>query len=1477
MNITPLATPETPTTRSSELHATEFTNHDGTTIVRLVPTELLKAEELALASVGLNRGDDQIVGRTITRAVGFPAWPIITDPDNAQHALNLVRHLEWAKRNAEHNPRRIKERFDELITSLTNSAPHFVPTLLEELSRIFINVGNTNFARQYFGKAREIERAYGITIDAERHAAMFTEFANFGIIGAREFTAEAKSAGERMEPQAAFDYFLQLSIARSRAGTGAYVGLARDLRKLAKAAGMSAFDADKALIEGIIEFSGFREASAGFFRRIKLSLPKIAAESARCRAALLKGRPRELSLDQYFTILHETGAFAELAADKEDLAEWLVEFITTEYCSSYYYRQRHRSQKLIDAVVLAGDHMAGKTLPLYNNSIDLDLIDALCANNIVWDLQDVRHFRWVDWFDDKTYEDPSTSRRDLSGVVHHEQLRDCLLNSIPVGLIAGDNLDRILATPALRELCSKRLDQFAAGCDRLTGFGPEWNHFTHTVLSHLTDPRVVDINTEAAEKLFNIDPVAELQARLRNGIVEELTWPAVEQSMSRLLADAPQEAAVEFFETYPAVAIRLGEKIEIIDGDQVIARGTVPADASVNAIYQVGEHVATFYRQKYWNHYSCWSGEAPVLDRDLDSYRSLMDGCSIPTPEGRLAGCGMLSYPHQLKDYGGQVLGTGPYYRFASHAQIDDDAAIEPVGRGESIPGVDLTDLPMSPPLSTYRFLSRQSTIVPVQPTTRDSLCGTLNGQHISIVFRGPYEGNGHPGHVWTPLGSFTSKHSIMGAIRKPGGGVWLLDEYYYRGRGFYDPETDQHVFSGANTVNLNYVCRLPLSAYHQLRPRDEDMSVRLRNVSYEQAAMLLESPTAEVVEQEFGTDPVLGTAILQVVTKVQDLTNWLATKGHEAEEEKPVEREVSLEASDILWQAIPGRYANSYVRCIGMWNGGILSTLLANPGETNPELDEVMEASKEWWELLGKEKIIVVAISALSNDPGAVIELCEWLLDATEAGLFASGWQHCRLVEKSGQQTAEWRQGAWVYSYGRYYNENLHAIMRPEHKGIAELRTVTDPDRPDLSMDKQEFMDSVAAIKTWAEQRKQQVEEQPEDTQVLFGGSLLADAAAQLSNDTILLPETAKYVLHGLKDYSSRSWQSTVLDKAGRAELGFTQVAERAALTQVRGIGDIEWLLASGVDESFPTKGINVDKMRDYLLERYGAPIMKPTVRQLNEAKKLGLFADYITHAISPNLGLPSLLVAEKAGKYLQVLLYLAHEMDLSDPNRAMFATKLVELKEFAAQQTWKGLGTMELGGDYDQKGFNGIVTHESQTIRVLLEGLLDGFVEGLGVVGGVGVGFDPCVSVPGLVVEVSEVLGVSLDCARYFLQVLALVCPSDVCVRRWNGWGSGDIRGVGEVLAGRGLLVGGRRSGAGRSWFLPGGWLSGVAGSCGVEVWKVSLFLVWGDVVFRPVVGGCPPLGSVGELFTVAWERYKNGDKPGFEEITTSRYQRR
>ena len=701
-----------------------------------------------------------------------------------------------------------------------------------------------------------------------------------------------------------------------------------------------------------------------------------------------------------------------------------------------------------------------------------------------------------------------------------------------------------------------------------------------------------------------------------------------------------------------------------------------------------------------------------------------------------------------------------------------------------------------------------------------------------------------------------------MGAIRRPGGGVWLIEDRPYRGRYFYDSDTDHQAFGSTRHSaegQASYIYDLPLSAVHQLRPRDEGMSGRLRNVSYEQAAMLLASPMAEVVKQEIGADPVLGVAILQVIAEVQELSRWLATARNPVQNNPPAPRQVSDAASKVLWQAKPGHRVNKQKRRIGPWDGGPLPWLFAHPGEIPSHKEWVSHA---WYELIGREKVIVAAISTPSNDPGAVIELCEWLLDMAASGVFASGWHYHQLDDEPESETLEWRQGTLVYRT-RY---DLHALTRLKD---------TSTEQPDLSMDKQEFVDSVAAIKAWAEQRTKR----PGDKKTLFGGGSLADAATRLSDGTILLPETATYLLHGLKNYFVWEWPRTVLGKAGRAELGFTRVTERAVLTQVWGFDDLEWLLASGVDDSFPARGLNIDTMRDYLLKHYGKPLVALTAWQINDLKRLENNDQMIIHAISPRLGLPQIYESERAGHYLEALLYLAQELDLSDPNRARIATKLRDLREFAVQQssTWDRLGTMPLGCDYHNDAFTPKYNHSSQTIRVLLEGLLDGFVDSLGVVGGVGVGFDPCVSVPGLVVEVSKVLGVSLDCARYFLQVLALVCPSDVCVRRWNGWGSGDIRGVGEVLAGRGLLVGGRRSGAGRSWFLPGGWLSGVAGSCGVEVWKVSLFLVWGDVVFRPVVGGCPPLGSVGELFTTAWERYKNGDKPGFEEITTSRYQRR
>ena len=199
-------------------------------LVRLVPQELVPAEDLALATLGLHPADlepanqqptnpkpvdptpitDQkatapkptLIGFVPTRAVGFPAWPILTDPDNTLHALNLVSDIQWIRRNARTHVKRVKERVDKLTNQLQASAPHFVPTFLEEIARIHLEADHASYAKQYFSKAREVERNHILPVDMQRHQQAFREFTALEVVGSREMTDEAHNAAEYLEPEA---------------------------------------------------------------------------------------------------------------------------------------------------------------------------------------------------------------------------------------------------------------------------------------------------------------------------------------------------------------------------------------------------------------------------------------------------------------------------------------------------------------------------------------------------------------------------------------------------------------------------------------------------------------------------------------------------------------------------------------------------------------------------------------------------------------------------------------------------------------------------------------------------------------------------------------------------------------------------------------------------------------------------------------------------------------------------------------------------------------------------------------------------------------------------------------------------------------------------------------------------------------------------------------------------------------------------
>lgn len=140
-----------------------------------------------------------------------------------------------------------------------------------------------------------------------------------------------------------------------------------------------------------------------------------------------------------------------------------------------------------------------------------------------------------------------------------------------------------------------------------------------------------------------------------------------------------------------------------------------------------------------------------------------------------------------------------------------------------------------------------------------------------------------------------------------------------------------------------------------------------------------------------------------------------------------------------------------------------------------------------------------------------------------------------------------------------------------------------------------------------------------------------------------------------------------------------------------------------------------------------------------------------------------------------------------------------------------------------------------------------------------------DPSVSVPELVAEVATSHGLGEDAAGLYLQLLALPDPTDRNCARWTGWKPARVKKArAELAAAAHLVVEAKRARAGRTLFLPCGWLDLKSPALPVEIWKQGLYPVRGDA---PVV----PLLPVPELFRRAWDRVRAGDGPAYEELTT------
>jgi hypothetical protein len=146
-----------------------------------------------------------------------------------------------------------------------------------------------------------------------------------------------------------------------------------------------------------------------------------------------------------------------------------------------------------------------------------------------------------------------------------------------------------------------------------------------------------------------------------------------------------------------------------------------------------------------------------------------------------------------------------------------------------------------------------------------------------------------------------------------------------------------------------------------------------------------------------------------------------------------------------------------------------------------------------------------------------------------------------------------------------------------------------------------------------------------------------------------------------------------------------------------------------------------------------------------------------------------------------------------------------------------------------------------------------------------------DPSRSAPALVAEVAGALGVGPDAATIYLQLLALPDPTDRNVARWTQWRPARLKAARAELAATDHVVTAKRARAGRSIFLPGGWLALKAPHLPLERWKIALLV--GDEGGVSDLGIVIPVAPPPRLFGLAWDRVRAGDGPRFDELVTDR----
>lgn len=893
-------------------------------VVRLVPGTLGEAEDLALEFLGLARtADAPVVGQVRRETLGFPAWALVNDPANGHHALALVKDIERLGRQARTRAGAAKEGFDDLGTRLGRAVPHFLPTYYEQVARLFLQAENTTYAASFFGKAREAERVHGLVVDEDRQRAVFLEFAFAGALTVKALRQYVRDLVARLDPADAWAQFRRLLVERCAAGMPPYAALPQDVRALVKAAGLDRESAERELVADLIGSPGVVRAPASFWTAYRPAVVALAHRDPAVRARLLGFFPETFTENGgrdadgergWLALLAESGAEELLTtlalpdhpdasgASGEDApsvspADWLGRWEAHRRRSS---ATADRSPETLALVARAADRLRADGRPVelfqgrWQRTADLDILDLCVASGIpVAEPGDeglgatqppgFALGRWL--------ADTAPGARDLAALARRPVFRALL--SRTVGELGGGRgqrlsdagMARMAAHPVLsgvlREWLTARAEEYTAARG-LPGM--------QTALNKLSGFRAVaaEVAPEAVRLLEAHDVVPLLAATLRTGILDELGWPALDETYAELAAEAAAASSsnrhhrserVGVTGAWPALILNTLERAVVVGPEGVLLRHTLRLPATVDHWrtsafrYVDGELLVIWWedgkQRGYWSHRPAevFTVGGEQIPRWGGSGAS--DEVCLPLPGGgRATGgkalhAGDTALPPQRAVIGD---GTGLWrdgHQGRQRVWLEYDPATGTHGRA-SLPAFLRTGVQ-----DGTRLLTEHCQVLPLQPgleTTPFGTDGTVLGRWVRRTVTEPGTAAPADGHrivAGTPDGrTATLPYPLcadcapvpLGALALPGGSRPVV-ALHHRSVEAHPTDTDgtggtlwsvtPDSSGGNDAAGTPYVP--PLAYWHALRPRDERGSAALRAMTDDRAEELIKEVAAAV------------------------------------------------------------------------------------------------------------------------------------------------------------------------------------------------------------------------------------------------------------------------------------------------------------------------------------------------------------------------------------------------------------------------------------------------------------------------------------------------------------------------------------------------------------------------------------------------------------------------------------------------------